>query len=90
MSDYFEMRDALFKQYMKKAHWQCYPRGFSPMTRDVPTYTIVCTLDTPDGIIVEDIVINAIEWEQSWDKGFLFRLTIHRIVCRILMAWHAS
>ena len=53
MSDYFEMRDALFKQYMKKAHWQCYPRGFSPMTRDVPTHTIVCTLECPEGLLVE-------------------------------------
>lgn len=90
MSDYFEMRESLLKQYMKKAHWQCYPRGFSPMTRDVPMYTIVCTLDTPEGIMVESWTITATEFERVENKRLFVATLAAKIEYFLKLTWHAS
>lgn len=90
MSDYFEMREALFKQRMKKAFWICYPRGFSPFTRDVPSYTLVCSLDSPEGIMVESRMIAATHWERANDKRAFLSLLVAELEHHMRLAWHAS
>lgn len=87
MTDYFELRDGLFRQYMKKAHWHCSPRGFPPFTRDVPSYTIMCVLETPDDILVESHVIDAIYWEGFTNKNMLLAEIISRIEWNLMQAW---
>tara|TARA_Y100001973_G_scaffold5604_1_gene7782 strand:+ start:2225 stop:2497 length:273 start_codon:yes stop_codon:yes gene_type:complete len=90
VTEYFEMRDALFAHVMKKAKWHCVPRGFSPFTRDVPSYTVVCTLDTPEGILVESRTVSATEFERAKDQRLFVALLVAKIGYFLKLSWHAS